>query len=232
ESCIYAVKPCRGRPAHADESVRETDRPIPAMRLAYGALIISVVLPTRIPMHVRPSLPKCHHLRQRRGECDATSDHFDARGDPDWSRGDDREPAVLRRSDAGNRRHHARLPTPGSGRGIAHPRTATGLIGARAQLQLYASRVRIMSRVNFTRGQPVEYFILMEPHPDGPIVGRYAGHAIAEAVVDYFGRRFTYAGIAPRLRSGRYDVESLRPGEWIVEPGLVYYATPAGPENC
>jgi len=85
-----------------------------------------------------------------------------------------------------------------------------------------------MSRVNFTTGRPVEYFILVEPRPDGPIIGRYAGHAIAEAVVDYFGRRFTYAGIAPRLRNGRYDVDSLRAGEWIVEPGLIYYADPGG----
>jgi len=83
-----------------------------------------------------------------------------------------------------------------------------------------------MSRVNFTAGRPVEYFILVEPRPNGSIVGRYAGHPIAEAVVDYFGRRFTYAGIAPRLRSGRYDVDALQPGEWIVEPGLIYYADP------
>src|SRR5262245_15443866 len=86
-----------------------------------------------------------------------------------------------------------------------------------------------MSRVNFRTSRPVEYFILVEPRPDGPIIGRYSGHAIAEAVVDYFGRRFTYAGIAPRLRSGRYDVDSLRLGEWIVEPGLIYYADPGGP---
>jgi len=83
-----------------------------------------------------------------------------------------------------------------------------------------------MSRANFTAGCPVEYLILLEPRPDGPVIGYYAGRAIAEVVLDYFGRRFTYAGIAPRLRSGRYDVDSLRPGEWIVEPGLIYYADP------
>ena len=83
-----------------------------------------------------------------------------------------------------------------------------------------------MSRVNFPTARPVDYFILVEPRPDGPVVGYYAGRAIAAAVVDYFGRRFTYAGIAPRLYSGRYDVESLRPGEWIVEPGLIYYGDP------
>ncbi len=86
-----------------------------------------------------------------------------------------------------------------------------------------------MSRVNFTAARPVEYSILIEPRPDGSVVGYYAGRPIAAAVVDHFGRRFTYAGIAPRLRNGRYDVEALRPGEWIVEPGPVYYADPGEP---
>jgi hypothetical protein len=84
-----------------------------------------------------------------------------------------------------------------------------------------------MPRVNFTAARPVEYFMLVEPRADGPVVGYYAGRAIAAAVVDRFGHRFTYAGVAPCLRSGRYDVESLQPGEWIVEPGLVYYRDPS-----
>lgn len=84
-----------------------------------------------------------------------------------------------------------------------------------------------MSRVNFTAARPIEYFMLVEPRPDGPVVGYYAGRAIAAAVLDYFGRRFAYVGVAPRLRSGRYDVDSLRPGEWIVEPGLIYYRDPS-----
>jgi len=79
-----------------------------------------------------------------------------------------------------------------------------------------------MSRFGFATSRPVEYFILVEPHADGPVVGYYAGQAIAAAVVDYFGRRYSYAGIAPRRRSGQYDVEALGPGEWIIEPGLVY----------
>jgi hypothetical protein len=40
--------------------------------------------------------------------------------------------------------------------------------------------------------------------------------------VDELGHSYTYAGVAPRLRSGAYNVEALRPGEWIVEPGLIY----------
>ena len=88
-----------------------------------------------------------------------------------------------------------------------------------------------MSRVNFTAARHVGYFILVEPRADGPVVGYYAGYPIAAAVVDYFGRRFTYGGVAPRLRTGRYDVESLLPGEWIVEPGLIYYADPKEPHG-
>ena len=83
-----------------------------------------------------------------------------------------------------------------------------------------------MSRVNFTATRPVDYFILMEPRAAGPVVGYYAGHPIAATVVDHFGRRFSYVGVASRLSSGRYGVESLRPGEWIVEPGLIYRADP------
>jgi hypothetical protein len=82
-----------------------------------------------------------------------------------------------------------------------------------------------MSRFGFTTGRPVDYFILVEPHADGPVVGYYGGSPIPAAVVDCFGRRYSYAGVAPRRRGGQYDVESLGPGEWIIEPGLVYRDT-------
>jgi hypothetical protein len=87
-------------------------------------------------------------------------------------------------------------------------------------------KAEAMARINLSTAPPVEYFILVEPRPDGEIVGIYAGRPIHAAVVDYYGRRYTYLGVAPRLRSGRYDVESLALGEWIVEPGLVYYSDP------
>lgn len=79
-----------------------------------------------------------------------------------------------------------------------------------------------MLKFGLTADRPVEYFILIEPHADGPVVGYYAGRPIAAAVVDCFGRRYSYAGVAPRRHSGQYDVEALGPGEWIIEPGLVY----------
>jgi hypothetical protein len=72
------------------------------------------------------------------------------------------------------------------------------------------------------RSRPVEYFMLQEPHGEGPQVGTFAGQAISERMTDYLGERYRFAGIAPRLQDGRYDVDALRTGEWLVEPGLIY----------
>ena len=58
--------------------------------------------------------------------------------------------------------------------------------------------------------------------PDGSVVGYIDGHPIAAAVVDDAGHRYSFAGVAPRRPDGDYDVQALRRGEWIVEPGLVY----------
>jgi hypothetical protein len=79
-----------------------------------------------------------------------------------------------------------------------------------------------MQRARRFNVRPVAYFLLDEPHPDGPVIGIYRGRPIAESVIDAEGRHYAYAGIAPRLSSGSYDVEALRQGEWLVEPGLVY----------
>ncbi len=78
------------------------------------------------------------------------------------------------------------------------------------------------------RSRPVEYFMLQEPQGEGPAVGCFAGQAISERMTDYLGQHYRFAGIAPRLRDGRYDVDALRPGEWLVEPGLIY-ARETGP---
>jgi hypothetical protein len=69
---------------------------------------------------------------------------------------------------------------------------------------------------------PTEYFILANLREQGAIIGRLAGHPIADTVVDTSGLRYHFVGVAPRDRSGRFDVEALRAGEWIVQPGLVY----------
>jgi hypothetical protein len=76
--------------------------------------------------------------------------------------------------------------------------------------------------------RPVDYFMLQEPQGEGPQVGTFAGQAISECVTDYFGHRYRFAGIAPRLRDGRYDVDALGLGEWLVEPGLIYVQDSSG----
>jgi hypothetical protein len=72
------------------------------------------------------------------------------------------------------------------------------------------------------RNRPVDYFMLQEPHGEGPSVGSFAGRAISECVTDYLGEHYRFAGIAPRLADGRYNLDALHPGEWLVEPGLIY----------
>jgi hypothetical protein len=69
---------------------------------------------------------------------------------------------------------------------------------------------------------PLDYFMLLQPRPDGPPVGVYAGREIPAAVIDADGRRYLYAGVAPRLLNGSYDLNALGQDEWLVEPGLVY----------
>ena len=69
---------------------------------------------------------------------------------------------------------------------------------------------------------PDIYSIMVEPRPAGPVIGFYHDLPIAERVVDQFGRCFTYAGIIGRRRDGQYDVDRLKPGQFIVEPGIIY----------
>jgi hypothetical protein len=81
-----------------------------------------------------------------------------------------------------------------------------------------------MLRVHEAR--PVEFFMLHDARADGPLLGYFADCEIAEAVTDHFGSRYVYAGLAPKRRDGRFDVDALRPGEFIVKPGLVYRLDP------
>ena len=66
------------------------------------------------------------------------------------------------------------------------------------------------------------YSIMVGPRPVGATIGVYRGLPIAEQVVDQFNRRFTFAGVIGRRRDGQYDVDALKPGQFVVEPGLVY----------
>jgi len=70
--------------------------------------------------------------------------------------------------------------------------------------------------------RPDIFSIMVEPRPVGPVIGFYRDRPIAERVVDLFGRRFTYAGVIGRRRDGQYDVDRLKSGQFIVEPGVVY----------
>jgi hypothetical protein len=70
--------------------------------------------------------------------------------------------------------------------------------------------------------RPIEYSMLHDTTPAGPVIGTYGGVEIVEAVIDAFGRRFVYVGAAPRRPNGRFDDSALGPGEFILKPGLVY----------
>ena len=72
------------------------------------------------------------------------------------------------------------------------------------------------------RSLPTEYFILANLQSEGSTIGHLAGTPIVETVVDASGCRYRYVGIATRHADGRFDVDCLGPGEWIVRPGLVY----------
>ncbi len=74
----------------------------------------------------------------------------------------------------------------------------------------------------FSQTRPIDYSILHNVKPTGPSIGFYAGRPIPESIIDEFGRRFVYAGIAPRRWNGQFDGDALGPGEFIVQPGLTY----------
>ena len=68
----------------------------------------------------------------------------------------------------------------------------------------------------------VGQYHLSDTRADGPMLGFCAGQPIFSAVVDGFGRRYVFAGVAVRRRDGDVDLAALRRGEWLLEPGLIY----------
>ncbi|WFU50850.1 hypothetical protein [Sinorhizobium terangae] len=82
-----------------------------------------------------------------------------------------------------------------------------------------------------SRNLPVEYFILANVQFEGSVIGHLAGRPIREIVIDDNGLQYRFVGVAPRDESGRFDVQSLRAGEWIVRPGLVYAQDPTLASN-
>jgi hypothetical protein len=73
-----------------------------------------------------------------------------------------------------------------------------------------------------SRNIPHEYFLLSAAREEGPVVGYVNDRPIAGAVVDRNGSRYCFVGVAGRDHQGRLDVLSLRRGEWIVAPDLIY----------
>ena len=78
-----------------------------------------------------------------------------------------------------------------------------------------------MTRLAGNRSLPVEYYVL-DVDSEGAVVGYIGERPVPGTVVDRSGHSYRYAGLAPRCLDGRLDVMSLQPGEWIVEPGLLY----------
>jgi hypothetical protein len=72
------------------------------------------------------------------------------------------------------------------------------------------------------RSLPSESFILANPRSEGATIGHLADKPISETVIDGDGHRYRYVGVASRNSDGCFDVDSLRRGEWIVNPGLIY----------
>ena len=88
---------------------------------------------------------------------------------------------------------------------------------------------RVACRVS--RSMPVEYFILANVRFEGPVVGNLASRVIRESVVDERGTRYRYVGLMHRDVDGRYDVNTLNEGEWIVRPGLIYAIEQSSPQS-
>jgi hypothetical protein len=79
-----------------------------------------------------------------------------------------------------------------------------------------------MTRFDIRYRDCPEYHMIVDPRPAGPAIGVYAERPFSASVADSFGRRFAYAGVAPRRSNGQYDLGALRAGEFIMEPGLLY----------
>ena len=88
--------------------------------------------------------------------------------------------------------------------------------------QHFSSMEKNMLLAVQTRGRVLEYCLLNGTQPAGPKIGDYRGQPIHESVVDEFGRRFVFVGVATRYPNGALNPDVLRTGEFILRPGLVY----------
>ncbi len=67
----------------------------------------------------------------------------------------------------------------------------------------------------FKRTRLIEYSILHDVEPAGANIGFYSGRPIYESVIDQFGRRFEFIGLASRRQNGQFDADALRTGEFF-----------------
>ena len=72
----------------------------------------------------------------------------------------------------------------------------------------------------------VDFYVLKGAKPDGNLIAVYLDCQVVDVIVDECGHRYAFVGVAPRKRDGRYDINVLRAGEVIVEPGLLYQLVP------
>jgi hypothetical protein len=85
--------------------------------------------------------------------------------------------------------------------------------------------------VMLATGKPIEYFKIVGPKSKGRVIGLLDGTPFTEFVVDDFGRTYRYAGVAKRNGRGRFAVDDLRPGEFLVDCGLVYSLNTEPPQR-
>jgi hypothetical protein len=69
---------------------------------------------------------------------------------------------------------------------------------------------------------PFEYYMLHGLMFEGGVACRLGSKLVRELVRDKQGCLYRFVGLASRDSFGRLDVEALKPGEWIVEPDLIY----------
>jgi hypothetical protein len=69
---------------------------------------------------------------------------------------------------------------------------------------------------------PFEYYMLHGIAFEGGVACRLGSKLVREQVRDGQGSLYRFVGLASRDAFGRLDVAALEPGEWIVEPDLIY----------
>lgn len=68
----------------------------------------------------------------------------------------------------------------------------------------------------------MEYYVLDRVRCEGTLLGYLGGFPIRAAAVDDWGRRYAFVGVASFRADGQYDLRCVKPGEFIVPPGLIY----------